>query len=242
MLASLSGGPNVAEARRRLAAGLPLVVGLSRADTEDLQGRLVDLGLLPRIGPAPEGTTPLGSTPASALLPKGRTLVLAGLALLGAAAWLVVGPGPRVPEAEPTATPARRATVAAEPEPTPAPEPVPREIRMELGARLQPAADGGLLLVGVAQVKTFEEPPNEPLVLTGRVGGRDVVSASFPASATPSFAQRVGERTVHTKNLLFQVAVAPELVAGAREIVLEAAWGRWRSEPTRVPVPRSPGR
>lgn len=239
VLASLPNGPGLPEARRRLASGLPLAVGLPRAETEKLREALLAIGLDPRIGPAPEGTPPLLSVPPWRT--RRALRVLAGLAaVLGL--WALREAG--APGAAPSTPPA-----GTRPEPRPtwhAPEvgppdvagrePIPVEPLLELWAQLR-ASPSGLQLVGWARVQGAErlEPP---LALVARAAGREVLSESLVDSPIRTQRQSDGAgASLLIQTVSFRVPVQAARLLGAEEMVLQANWGGWRSAPLVVKVP-----
>lgn len=238
ILSAAPGGPGLGEARRRISEGLPLIVGLSREDTEKVQEKLVDLGLLPRIGPAPEGTTPLGAASRPAPAPGHRAAVLAVVAALGGSLWFAWGGATSTPRPA-DASPASAPTPPDLPSPPqPAPSAIPAEDRVFLRVSVMRGEDGSLTLAGVAEVRTTENPPNDPLVLTARAEGGEVVNASVPDSDARLYPTAMGGAKGVAKMLSFRVPVESARLAGSREIVLEAGWGRWRSGPTHVSLPQ----
>lgn len=233
ILSAAPGGPSLGEATRRIYEGLPLIVGLSREDTEKVQERLVNLGLLPRIGPAPQGTRPLGSAPAPAPSPRRWAVGMAVVAALGGSLWLALGGGTSTPRA--VVSPASAATPRGVPSPPPpTPTAIPPEDRVLLRVSVMPEEDGSLTLAGVAEVRTLEDPPNDPLLLTARAEGGEVVNASVPDSSARLYPTAIGGAKGVAKMLPFRVPIESARLAGSREMVLEAGWGRWRSGPTRV--------
>lgn len=244
VLVSWPGGPGLGDARQRVAEGLPLLVGLSRQDADDLQGKLVDLGLLPRIGPAPEGTQPLSAAARAFGL---KSAVAVALVAAGAAAyWLVSGPGPtpptpgggetgsqadtmpRAPRAEPSPVP----TPAA----TPTPETIPAAWLLHLDAHIARGGDGALMLVGSAQVRTSGRPPSEDLELTMRVGsaGTLVLNQSVPASTARTKSIIVDNVTVVIKSITFRLPLDEGLLGEVEGAILEGTWEAWRSRETPV--------
>lgn len=210
VLASSPGGPAIGDARRRLKEGQPLIVGLSRADVEVVQGRLVDAGLVARIGPAPEGSPPL-SRPPGALLGR-REAVAASLLLAGAVAWVVLGRGSR---GEVTAG--------------------PRPPTFGLSVFLQESSDGRLHLQGTAEARSIGPLPAGDLELVVRTerDGSHILTATVPEAQARSSPQR----SAVTRSLTFRIPVSRWRFAGQREVDVEGRWGRWRSEPQIVRVP-----
>ena len=240
MLGSLPGGPSVPEARRRLASGLPLAVGLPRDATEKLQGELVDVGLVPRIGPAPEGTLPL--VPTRPAWSRAALLVLGVLAALGL--WGLRNAS--APAAPPSPAPALPLTGAelrpqsdapeTEPQRAGSPEAAPAEQRLELWAQIR-RSTAGLQLVGWVRSPSAE-PPGGPLVVVGRAGGFEVLNTSFEASSIPSQRRSAGGGApLPIRTVPFRLAVERSRLMDAEEIVLEASWGEWRSQLLIVKLP-----
>jgi hypothetical protein len=210
VLVSSPGGPALGEARRRLKEGQPLIVGLSRADTEAVQGRLVDAGVIARIGPAPEGSPPLSRPPGSLL--RRREVAVAGLLLVGALAWLILGPAGHRPA-----------------------NPGPRPPAFALSVFLLASDDGQLYLQGTAQARTTGTAPKgdlELVVRTERDGGR-ILTAQVPEAQAKSWAQG----SAVTRSVAFRLPVSRWRFAGQRDVAVEGRWGAWRSEPQAVRVP-----
>ena len=233
VLAASPGGP--AEARRRLTEGLPLIVGLSRADTEKVQGRLVDLGLIPRIGPAPPGTTPLSKSSSAGIL--WPAIFIASLAGAGSVFWFVAGPGSARPGASPTPSAGPQALAGAPASPsTPTPEPAfPLILRVEV----QRVADGGLVLVGAAQVRTTDTPPSGDLSLVVRAGstGAIVLNEYVPEAQARTHTRVTDDTAIVTKSLAFRLPLDEGRFADGREAVVEASWGLWTSPPISLTLP-----
>lgn len=241
VLGAVPGGPGMPEARRRLASGAPLAVGLSRADTEELQDKLVGLGLVPRIGPAPEGTPPLAASDRR----LGRGLLIAAAAAIAIATalalqiWREASP-PHEPDAvaSPLADappqPASEASGSA-PREEPVDDAIPPARRLELWAQLRTEA-AGLQLIGLVRGRGGEDPDG-PLTLVGRVAGLEVVNESF--EKPPVQIQRRGgdNAPLLIRSVPFRIAVESARLEDARELVLEARWGEWRSAPLVVRLP-----
>jgi hypothetical protein len=211
VLSTSPGGPPVGEARRRLKEGAPLIVGLSRADTEAVQGRLVDVGLVARIGPAPEGTAPVSQPPGT--LFGRRESAVAGLLLAGSLAWLVLTPGGRR---------------------VPSPPP-PRPPTFALSVFLHSASDGRLYLQGSAQARSTGPSPTgdlEIVIRTERDGGH-ILTTQVPEATAKSWM----EAAATTRNVTFKLPVARWRFAGQHDVEVEGRWGRWRSDPQMVAVP-----
>lgn len=246
VLASTVGGPGLGEARRRLTEGLPLIVGVSRADAEELQGRLLELGLIPRLGPAPEGTVPL-QAPLQTSLRRAVWLGLAGGAVIVAillALWPARIPRQAAPAVPERTTPVRLAPVAprvgarqrSSPR-VPAESTVPADRRLELWARVQFVGDG-LQVEGWARAPTSDAPPEGPLTLIGQAAGAEVLSESLPESQARTRRDRGAEPAAPvTRTLPFRVSLTRERLGSATELVLEATWDAWRSEPLRLEIP-----
>jgi hypothetical protein len=244
LLAAAPGGPGLGEARRRLTQGLPLIVGLPWADVETLQDQLVELGLIPRLGPAPEGTAPLRGEPVSPR--RAVWLGLAGGAMLLAIVFALrperVPPGAAPAVAQPT-TPVRQAPIVprvrSRPAAPPAAMTVPADRRLEVGARVQFARDG-LQIEGWASAPASDEPPAGPLTLIGRVAGVEVLAESLPEShARTRRESGSGLDAPAVRTLPFRVPLYRERLGSAAELELEATWGDWRSEPLRIEIPQT---
>lgn len=245
VLASVVNGPSLGEARRRLAEGMPLIVGLSRSDADKLRQQLVELGLVPRLGPAPEGTEPLRAPRRAA--PRAVWLALAGCAMMVIlyVSWPATGPrqAPR-PSAPPRTTPVREARparqVGARREPGPrAPQTptVPEDRRLEFSARVL-TGEAGLIVEGWARVRTTDAPPAGPLVLIGQAAGAEVLSESLPEWRARTQHERGAEPNAPvTRMLPFRVSLSRERVGSASELRLEATWDAWRSEPLILEIP-----
>jgi hypothetical protein len=216
------------------------VVGLSRTQTETLQDQLVEAGLVPRIGPAPEGTAPLVSPRAASapwLLIAAAAIVVVGvLALLASRdAGAPSGPDAAAPPGAASPSPAADDS-NGKPRDEPADEAIPPELRLELWAQARSGA-AGVELIGLVRGRGGEDPDG-PLTLVARVAGLDVVNESIekpPVQVQRRFAGQ-GEPLV-LRTVPFRVAVERAALRDARELVLRARWGDWRSAPLIVRLP-----
>src|SRR5262245_45369498 len=245
VLAAVANGPAMVEARRRLAEGLPLIVGLSRAEAETLQQQLVGLGLVPRLGPAPEGTEPLH--PPRRIPPRKAWL---GVACAGVVIALVYAyrpstaargaPGPMATPTTPVrlAVPARQVGARHSAAPR-APEPptVPEDRRLEFWARVL-IGEAALIVEGWARVRTSDAPPEGPLTILGRAAGAEVLSESLPEWQARTLREPgAGPDAPVTRMLPFRVNLSRARVGSASELRLEATWDSWRSEPLTLEIP-----
>jgi hypothetical protein len=232
-LAVVAAGPTLGEARRRLAEGLPLAVGLSRRDAERLRDELVALGVTVRLGPAPPGTRPIGRQ-ARRAIPLSR-IVIAVLAVGAALAWLLRGPpGPdrrrsgtssAVTVATPTAPiPSVTAPAASSEDPAPGVEDVP----LDLKARLRWKA-GQPILNGVAMLRRVTRPPRSDLELT--LLATDSRTLVWQGTLATARAQRsrmtTGAVTSSTLLLRFAQPLGGTAWSVAENFTLEARWDDW---------------
>jgi hypothetical protein len=243
VLAASAGGPSHGEARRRLTQGLPLIVGISRAQAEDLQGRLVALGLVPRLGPAPDGTDPL-LPPRHASPSRGVWLgLVGGIVLLSVLLAFRAARAPQraAPPLAARSTPVRLAAVVprvrARQQPAargPAAETVPAD-QVELWARVQIVKDG-FRVEGWARIRTPDAPAG-PLVLLGEVAGAEVLNASLAEAQARRGRARAEPDGAVTWTMPFRVGLSRDRLGSAGELVLEATWDGWRSELLTLEIP-----
>ena len=225
VLTAVPGGPAPAEARRRVREGLPLIVGLSRRRTEELQSRLVDAGLVPRIGPAPRGTPPLEPERASRILAR-RVAVAVAIPVLAFALFRFLGSEPPpAPDAAPGPNPGREAAV------TPAP-------RLELRAGFERARHGHLWLVCYARVQEAGAPPESELVLRLRDGTGTVIwTGSLSPSGAVDRTVQIGDETLQQRSLSGRLSLADVFLEGGERLTLEGNWQGRESAPAALEVP-----
>lgn len=223
VLAAEPGGPGRLEGRRRVREGLPLIVGLSRRRTEQLQSRLVDVGLVPRIGPAPRGTAPLEPERAHRSL-AGRVALALAIPVLTFAVFRVLEPAP--PQPEPAASPSASAGTGAVAEAAPA---------VELSAGFERERHGHLWLVLSARVRGEGPLPVADLVVRLRdETGTVLWTGSLPAQAAHDQEILTGDGALVQRTLNGRLSLDDVFLQGGERLTLEANWqGR---ESRRVPV------
>jgi len=218
-LASAPGGPSAAEARRRLIGGLPLVVGISRQRAEQLQGALLDLGVVPRLGPAPRGTRPLGVEPKGSGIGS-RVLLGVLVPLLAAAVFWAVD---RSRSSE------REAETAREGTPPAAGAPAHRLVAM---ATIERTRVGWMILEGRVQVVSADFQPAGEVELSLR---RDA-ALLWTRTLTPPEQRESGA----VPALRFRESLHDVPLEGGEELALEVLWDGWRADPVELTAPRAP--
>jgi len=230
ILVAVPGGPGQAEARRRVREGLPLIVGLTRRRTEEIQSRLVDVGLLARIGPAPRGTAPLEPEQASRRLLL-RVAIAAAIPLAAYGLFASLEPAPPPPAAAPPASTAEAGTRA-----TPAP-------RLDLRAGFERSRHGHLWLVCLAQVRDAGPPPSADLVLRLRDGTGTVIwTGSLAASGARDRPLAKGDLTLNQRTLTGRLSLDDVFLEGGERLTLEGSWHGRSSAPAEIEVPPRTGR
>jgi hypothetical protein len=227
-LTAIPGGPGLVEARRRVREGLPLIVGLSRARTEQLQGELVDRGLLPRLGPAPRGTAPLEPQRESRSLAK-HLAVAAAIPVVAFALFRAFEPRrPAAPEPAASEAAASQATAAP-------------EHRLQIRAGFERERHGHLWLVFLAQVRTEGPPPGGELSLRLRdETGTAIFNHSVSARSARDREYDSGDQSSTLRSLDGRVSLGGLFLEGGERLTLEGHWQGFESAPSvlEVPAPR----
>lgn len=223
VLAAVPGGPGLLEARRRVREGLPLVVGLSRRRTEEVQSRLVDAGLLPRIGPAPRGTAPLEPERATHGLAR-RVAVALALPVVAFALFRALEPRSQ------DTTPEASSAAAGLPEATPAP-------RLELNAGLERERHGHLWLVCLAAVVESGQPPSGDVALRLRDETGAVLWSGTLAAGTPRGTALQADGGTRTRYVVSGRLSVDAFLRGGERLTLEGAWQGRTSAPIPIEVP-----
>ena len=219
VLAGAPGGPSEAEARRRLNEGLPLIVGLTRATTEQLQDDLIGAGVVARLGPAPAGTTPLeGGSDTSGV---GVRVVLAlAIPVLSVALWLLWAPADEKGSAEENV--GAVATIAATPEPA----------DLRVSAAIEPYGRTSYTIVGIARALIpLESTAALELQLRDAPDGKLIHVLHVVVS----------DNSVERGFVSFRESLHTVGFGGGEEVWVIGFWGDLRSNPRSLKVPpRSP--
>lgn len=223
VLAAVPGGPGLLEGRRRVREGLPLIVGLSRSRTEELQSRLVDVGLVPRIGPAPRGTAPLEPERAHRGL-AGRVALALAIPVVAFALFQILGPEPPQP------APSRAA-----PADDGAQERTSASPALQLSAGFERERHGHLWLVLSARVQGERPLPGADLVVRLRdETGTVLWTGSLPARGARDQEVRASGGSFVQRTLNGRLSVDQVFLKGGERLTLEGNWqGR---ESRRVPI------
>lgn len=225
VLAAVPGGPGQAEARRRVREGRPLIVGLTRSRTEEIQGRLVDVGLLPRLGPAPRGTAPLEAEAAGSRLAR-RVAIAASIPVLAFVLLRALEPASRPQAHETPASPGETEDSAT---------PVPR---LDLRGGFERSRHGHLWLVLLAQVRDAGPPPSAELVLRLRDGTGTVLwTGSLSSKGARDRAISAGDETLNLRILTGRLSLDDVFLKGGERLTLEGSWQGRSSAPAVLEVP-----
>jgi len=218
-LARVPGGPPPSEARRRLRSGLPLLVGISRRRAEQIQGELLDLGVVPRLGPAPRGTRPLGSEPGD---PGVLGRVLLGVlvpALAVATFWGVDRVRSRRQEVELSRQGAPPVVIAA-------------QRQLLANATITRTRAGWMVLDGRVQVVSADLQPQREIELSLHRGSTLVWTQSF-TPPTP-------RRPDRARSARFRASLPKLELRDGEKLELRVIWDGWRAEPVELTVPSAP--
>jgi hypothetical protein len=211
------------EARRRVREGLPLIVGLSRRRTEEIQSRLVDVGLLARIGPAPRGSAPLEPERATGRLAR-QVAIAVAIPLLAFA--LFRAREPATPPADTPASTAGRPAVAE------------TAHRLALRAGFERSRHGHLWLVLLAQILEAGPTPDGDLVLRLRdETGTVIWTGSLPSRAARDREVPTGDGTLTQRSLNGRLSLAEVFLQGGERLTLEGNWQGRSSAPAELEVP-----
>ena len=130
-------------------------------------------------------------------------------------------PAPKAPSGTPRAAPVEEA--------------IPPARRLELWAQLGRIA-AGIHIVGLVRGRGGDDPDG-PLTLVGRAAGLEVVNESFEKPPVQIQRRGGGDNALLIRTVPFRVAVESTRLEDARELVLQARWGEWRSAPLVVRLP-----
>jgi len=218
-LAGFPGGPPLSEARRRLRGGLPLLVGVTRQRAEELQGKLLDLGVVARLGPAPRGSRPLGGEHAGSGVLSRFLLALLVPGLAVAIFWGV----DRIRSRQ------READMAREGAPPVVGVP---QRRLLANATVIRTRVGWMILEGRVQVVSADLQPQGEIELSLRQGPTTLWRHSF----TPPEPRHPGG----TRSARFRASLHELPLEGGEQLVLEVLWDGWRADPVELTTPNAP--